>query len=175
MNKSLSISKASIYLVLLIVALIIYVFVYFMPARSQLNMLQSEIALFNAESATYQKYLADPSALEADIDVVQAEIDRMNAEEYTNDSSVSFELSSAIQRYRLSVSAVTLGNPTTIDEYRALPINLTLTGDYDNIVDFIAYFENNQEGSYRAQGATVTISGSSAAATLLIYLCTPNV
>ena len=79
MNKKFSVSKTSIYLILLIVVLIIYVFVYFIPAQSQLSMLRSEIALYNAETAVYRQYLNDPSPLEADIADIQAEIYRMNS------------------------------------------------------------------------------------------------
>ena len=98
----------------------------------------------------------------------------MHAEDYTNDSSVSFEISGAIQRYRLSVSSVTLDNPTTINGYRALPINVAVSGELENLLSFISHFEDNEEGAYLAQGATIQISGNRASATLLFYLCTPK-
>ena len=172
--KNLSISKTTIYLVLLVVALIVYVFAYFLPAQREMAMIQTDISVFNAETAVYRQYLADPSTLEADIEAIQAEINRMHAEDYTNDSSVSFEISGAIQRYRLSVSSVTLSNPTSINGYRALPINVSVSGDLNNLLGFISHFEDNTEGAYLAQGASIQISGTRATATLLIYLCSPK-
>ena len=172
--KKFPISKTTIYLVLLVIVLIVYIFAYFMPAQQEIGLMKSEIAVYNAETAVYRQYLEDPSVLEADIAAIQAEIDRMHAEDYTNDSSVSFEISGAIQRYRLSVSSVTLDNPTTINGYRALPINVAVSGELENLLNYISHFEDNEEGAYLAQGATIQISGNRASATLLFYLCTPK-
>lgn len=175
MNKKFSISKTGIYLLLLVLAIAVYAFAYFIPAQNNMTMIRSEIALHTAETAVFNQYLDDTSALEADIDTILAEIDRLHAEEYTNESDVSFKISSAIQQHRLAVSSVALNNATVVDGNRALPISVEVSGNLENLLEFISYFENNEEGSYRAQGATVAISGSKATATLLIYLCTPSV
>jgi predicted PurR-regulated permease PerM len=175
MNKKFPISKTSIYLILLIVALIIYVFTYFIPVQSQINTLRTEIRLFDVETNIYRQYLEDPSPLEADIAAIQAEIDRMNAEDYTNDSTVSFDIGNAIQRYGVSLSSVSLSDATTFEGNRILPIYLELSGDWDNILKFIAYFETNQDGSYLVRESSFVIAANNVTAKLVIYLCTPNV
>jgi len=175
MNKKFSLSKTSIYLILLVLALIVYVFVYFIPAQSELAMLRSEIALYNAETAIYRQYLDDPSPLEADIADIQAEIARMNTEDYTNDSTVSFEIGTAIQRFKISLVSVTLDTVTEIDGMRALPICLKMNGEMDNLMKFIRYFENDEDGSYLVRGTAFEVAGNTINASMVIYLCTPNV
>lgn len=175
MNKNFSLSKTTVYLLLLIVALLIYVFVYFMPAQSQLALLRSEISLFNVETATYREYLQDSSPLEADIQAIQDEIDRMNAEDYTNDSTVSFEIGDAIQRYKVSLVSINIESPSVQDDYRILPINLQMTGDMENLQKFISHFENNEDGSYLVHGTAFEIAANTTELSMVIYLCTPNV
>ncbi len=174
MKSKFSLSKVTIVMLLLMVALIVYAFVYFVPAQSLLTQLRAEIAVNNTESAIYRQYLEDVSPLEADIEVIQKEIDQLNAEGYTNDSTVSFKISDAIQQYKISLSSVSLEEVTTFKEHRALPINLTMTGELENILKFIEHFENDQDGSYLVSGSVIEISGTTTTATLVIYLCTPN-
>ena len=175
MNKKFSLSKTALYLILLMVVLIVYVFVYFIPAQSQMAMLRSEISLYSVEAATYRQYLEDPSLLEADIQAVEDEIQKLYAEGYTNDSNVSFEISTAVQRYNISLSSVSLKETTIFEDHKVLPITLTMTGSLEAIQEFIAYFETNQDGSYLVRSASINISGNVTSASLLIYLCTPNV
>lgn len=175
MKKNVSLSKFTVVMLILLVAVIVYVFVYFVPAQSTAAMLQSEIALFNAESSIYKEYVADVSPLEADIADLQNQIDELNATGYINDSTVSFKISDAIQRYKISLTSVTLEAATTYKEHRALPINLTISGELDNILKFIEYFENNTEGSYLVRASAIEIAGNTTNASLVIYLCTPNV
>lgn len=175
MNNKFSVSKTTIYLVLLIVALIAYVFVYFMPAQSQMTMLRSDITLFNAETAIYRQYLEDPAPLEADIAAIQAEIDRMHAEDYTNDSTVSFVIGDAIQRYKISLVSISLDAVTEFEGYRVLPINLSMTGETKDLLKFISHFENDQDGSYLVRGTSFEITANTTEASMVIYLCTPNV
>lgn len=175
MNKKFSVSKTSIYLILLIVVLIIYVFVYFIPAQSQLSMLRSEIALYNAETAVYRQYLNDPSPLEADIADIQAEIYRMNSEDYTNDSTVSFVIGDAIQRYKISLTSITIEEEMEFEGNQVLPINLTMTGEMNDLLKFIKHFETNQDGSYLVRGTSFEIAANTTEASMVIYLCTPNV
>ena len=173
--KKLSVSKATIYLVLLFIALIVYVFVYFVPTQSQMTALQSEIALYNAETAIYRQYLEDSTPLEADIATIQAEIDRMHDEDYTNDSTVSFEIGNAVQRYKVSLVSVSVDSATEINGYRALPITLTVTGDMNNLIKFIKYFENDMDGSYLVSSTNFEVAGAKIDASMVIHLCTPNV
>ena len=175
MNKKFSLSKTSIYLILLVVALVVYVLVYFIPVQSQLTAIKSDIALYNAETAIYRQYLEDSSPLEADIQAIRDEIARMNTEDYTNDSTVSFVIGDAIQRYKISLVSISIDKVTVLDGYRALPINLTMTGNMENIQKFISHFENNQDGSYLVHGTSFEVYSSYVTASMVIYLCTPNV
>ena len=174
MKKKFTFSAVTIFMLVLMAVLIVYCFAYMLPARTEMTTLQADLTLSNAQTAMYQDYLADPSPLEADIAAIQAEIDRINAEDYTNDSTVSLVISDAIQRYRISLSSVSLDAVTTIDDHRALPIHLTMTGDMADILQFIEHFENNEDGSYLVQGAALETNGTTTTANLLIYLCTPN-
>lgn len=175
MKKNLSLSKTAVYLILLVVVLLVYVFVYFMPAQSQMAAIRSEISVFNAETAVYREYLQDPSPLEADIQAIQDEIDRMNAEDYINDSTVSFEIGDAIQRYKINLVSINIDNVTEQNGYRILPINLSMTGDMNDLQKFITHFENDEDGSYMVHGTSFEITANTTAASMVIYLCTPNV
>lgn len=174
MNKKFALSKVTVVMLLLLVACLIYVFAYFMPAQNTATMLRSETALFTAESSVYRQYIDDVTPLEADIKELQKQIDELNATGYINDSTVSFKISDAIQRYKIALTAVTLESVTTFEVHRALPINLTISGELDNILKFIEYFENNTEGSYLVRGSYIEIAGNTTNANLVIYLCTPN-
>lgn len=175
MNKKFALSKVTTVMLILLVAVLIYVFGYFTTAQSTASMLRSEIALHNTETSIYQEYLADPSPLEADIQALQQQIDEMKTTAYTNDSNVSFKISDAIQRYRISLASVSLESATTYKEHRALPITLNISGELEDILKFIEYFENNQEGSYLVRGSSIEVAGNTTNASLVIYLCTPNV
>ena len=175
MNKKFAFSKVTIYLLLLIVVLIAYAFLYFIPAQSQLTMIRSDMALYRAETEIYRQYLTDVSPLEADIKAIQDSIDELNATAYTNDTNVNLAISEATQRYRISLSSVTVGDETIIDGNSALPIILKVSGDTDRIVDFIRYFEDNKHGSYLVLNSSVEFASTTTSANLVIYLCTPNV
>lgn len=174
MNKKFSLSKSTIVALLILVVLVVYCFVFMVPSQTELTAKRAELAVANAESALYKQYLTDLSPLEADIDAIQAEIDTLHAEGYINNSNVSFEISDAIQRYQVSVSSVSLENETTFEDHRALPINITMNGELGNIQKFIAHFENDQTGSYLVRGTNLEIAGNTVTASLVIYLCTPN-
>lgn len=158
----------------LLLVLVVYFFVYLMPAQNDLTRMQTEISLANAQAAMYETYLSDTSPLEADIAAIQAEIDELNNTGYTNDSTVSLVISDAIQRYSVSLSSIALNSVTTYEDYRALPINLTVSGSMENILQFISHFENNKDGSYLVRSASMSTNGTVTNANLLIYLCTPN-
>lgn len=172
--KKFSISTSTIFLVVLLLALAVYWFTYFVPAQSEMSLLRSETSLYNAESAVYRQYLTDSSPLEAEIEAVQKEIDELNSTGYINDSTVSFKISDAIQRYGVSLSSITLSDVTTFEGYRVLPINLTLKGQLPDVLNFIQHFENNQEGSYLVRGSTLEVAGNMVNVNLVIFLCTPN-
>lgn len=173
--KNLKMSKSAIAIVLMLVALAVYCFVYMMPAQTELIAMQAEMSVANVQANAYRQYLNDLSPLEADIAAIQAEIDELNAEGYINDSTVSFEISSAIQKCQVALSSVSLQTPTTYEDHRVLPINLTMSGDLENILKFISLFENDEEGSYLVRSTSIDMAGKTANATMVVYLCTPNV
>lgn len=175
MKKKITLTPATFVVLGLLVVLVVYFFAFFTPAQAELATLRADISLANAQSATYQQYLTDSSSLEADIAAIQAEIDELNETGYTNDSNVSLVISDAIQRYRISLTSVSLDSVTTYEEHRALPINLTMSGDMNDILKFISHFENNEDGSYLVRAASMQTNGTTTTANLLIYLCTPNV
>lgn len=175
MNKSFSMSKVTIVMLLLLVAMVVYCFVYFLPAQTTMSCLNADIAVYNAESSIYREYLTDHSPLEADIESIQAQIDQLNSEAYTNDANVSFEISNAVQRYQISLAAVSIQNVGEFEDYRVLPITLSVSGEMDNLLKFIKHFENNQDGSYLVRGSKFTINGNKISASIDIFLCTPNV
>ena len=77
--------------------------------------------------------------------------------------------------FRIELSSVSLEPVTTFQDYRVLPINLTVSGDFDDMIQIIRHFENDTEGSYMVRGSSVEFSGTTANMNLVIYLCTPNV
>lgn len=174
MKRTITLSKATIYLIVLAVVAIVYLFAFFTPAQADLGVLKSELALFNAQNATYREYLTDSSPLEADIAAIQEQIDELNANGYTNGSTVNFTISDAIQRYQVSLTAVSLDSVTTFENYRVLPINLSMSGSLENILAFIEHFEQDEEGSYMVRGSSIELAGQTANAAVVIYLCTPN-
>ena len=173
MNKKFS--PVTVVLVLLMLVLVGYVFLYFIPAQSEITALNSQIKIANLETATYRQYLTDSSPLEAEIQSIQDEIDRLHAEGYVSDSTVNFDIANAIQLHNVSLTSVSLDSVTTVQGNRALPINLSLTGRLYDVLGLISYFENNQEGSYMIGSTSIRISGQSAISSVVIYLCTPNV
>lgn len=174
MNKKFSLSKPILIALAILVVLAVYCFAFMVPGQTELTAKRAELSVANAESALYRQYLTDLSPLESDIEAIQAEIDKLHAEGYINDSNVSFEISDAIQRYRVSVSSVSLETVTTFEGHRALPINIAMTGELENILKFIEHFENDEEGSYLVRGTTLEIAGNRVTTTMVIYLCTPD-
>lgn len=173
MNKKFS--PITVVLVLLMLVLVGYVFLYFIPAQSEITSLNSQIKVANMETATYRQYLTDSSPLEAEIQSIQDQIDLLHEDGYVNDSTVSFDISNAIQLHNINLTSVSLGNVTTVQGNRALPINLSLNGTLYDVLNLISYFENNEEGSYMVGSTSIRISGQSAITSVVIYLCTPNV
>ncbi len=169
------ISLVTIVMILLVVVVGVYYFTYFVPAQTEMTQIQAEIALNNAQAALYEEYITDTSELEAEIAAIQAEIDELYATGSVNQTNVSLVISDAIQRYRISLTAVSLGTETTYEEHKALPINLSIVGKTTDITDFIAHFEEDTAGSYLVRSSSLEINGTDTTASLLIYLLMPNV
>lgn len=173
--KKVQFSPVLIAVFLIVVVLVAYYAIYFVPAQAELVSAQGEITVLRMQADTYRPYLDDISPIEADIAKVADEIEQMHRDGYVNATNVSMVISDAIQRFGISLSSISLGKETKIDNCRALPINLSIAGTFDNVVEFVSYFENNTEGSYLAQGCTVSMTAKGCEASLVLYLCTPSV
>jgi len=159
----------------MLLAVALSYFLAFVPGQQSRATMQSEAAALEAEVALYDEYIADPSVIEADIAALQAEIDTIHAESYVNANTVGLVVSDAIQRFQVDLTSFTLGSETTIGESKALPMNLSVEGTTQNILDFIAYFENDDEGSYVVHAASMEMNGKECSAQVVIHLCTPAV
>ena len=137
-------------------------------------MLQSDIAINTAEADIYRPYLGDVSEIEEQIAAIEEEIAQLHAEGYVNESNVSLIISQAVQEYKITLTSVSLRSTNTVDGHKALPINISLSGSLENVVRFIAHFEQDPVGSYLIHAASVEMSGSAARTTIVLYLCTPN-
>lgn len=173
MKKKTSISLFPAVSLVLLVVLALYFFLYLRPARQQMALIQAQTQLYEAQAALYQPYLSDQSALEQEMADSQAKMDDLHQNGYTNDSSVSPIISEAIQRFQVTLNAITLEDPTTIGGNRALPIKLTISGPLDSTLDFISYFETNQDGSYLVYAAVTEQNGDACTTNLVMYLCSP--
>ena len=175
MKTKSKISLFSVVLILVVVALVLYYVMYFAPAQTGRNQLNAEVALNNAQAALCGAYLADHTPLEEGIAAVEAEIADLRENAFTNERSVNLVVSKAIQEYKVELTAMTVDAATTMNDNAALPIHLTFTGKVDDVLNFIAFFENNTDGSYLINGATMKVVDDEANATVTMYLCTPAV
>lgn len=175
MKSKKKFSSVTVVLLLMIVIAAVYYFLFFVPGQSELNSIRSETAVHTAEASVYESYLNDTAALEEEIAQVQEELDDLRANGYVNDSTVSLLIGNAIQRYNVSLTSMSLTEETTIADFRALPINVVVSGNFDDILDFIAHFENDTQGSYLVHAASLKTNGDLTTADIVIYLCTPAI
>ena len=173
MKKKLPISPVAVFFLVVLLVLVIYCLYYLFPTRNEMNAISADIAINNAEANMYRPYVEDTSELEAQIAAIEEEIAQLHKDGYVNESSVSLTIAKAVQEYSISLNSVSLGNTTTIDGHRALPINISMSGSLENVLRFISHFENDTEGSYIVRASSIQISGSSAKTTVVLYLCTP--
>lgn len=174
MNKKLSLSKFTIAMLAIMVIALVYCFVYLIPVQDELNTLRMDLSVAKAEAGVYSEHINDTSALLADIDAAQQEIAELHANGYINDSNVSFVIGDAIQRYHVSLTSVNLEKVTKFEGYRVLPVKLVMTGELDNVLDFISFFENDDEGSYMVRGTSFEMANNTVKASIVIFLCTPD-
>ena len=174
MKSKKKFSLVSIVLLVMIAITAVYYFVFFVPGQTELQMIKADTMVYTAEASIYESYINDPSELEADIAQAQTELDDLWANGFTNDSTVSLVIGDAIQRYSVNLTSMSLGEETIIEEFRALPINVAISGDFNNITDFISHFENNSEGSYLVHAAALETNGNLTTANIVIYLITPS-
>lgn len=170
-----SFSFVTIVLIVMMAVLLFYCFAYFIPAQRDMTEIRAQISVHNAETAVYRKYVDDVTPLEEDIAAIQAEIDELHKSGYVNDSTVGMVINEAIQRYNISIKSISLGEKTTVDGWKTLPIHLNFTGTYESVLAFISHFENNTDGSYMVRGATLSVTNNNCSGAIVIYLCTPSV
>ena len=165
-----------IVLMMLVILLVVAVYgvAYFLPAQEQMTVLRNEIAIYDAESRIFQEYLVDASPLENEIQAAKDEIAKIHAEGYVNESTVNFEINDALRDCNVSLTAISLGQVTSHEGFRALPINLSVKGTREHITNLVRHFEDNEEGSYLVRGVQMSIAGEDVTASLVIYLLTPN-
>lgn len=173
MKKKSPISLFPAVCLLLLVVILLYFFLYFQPTRLSMTSMQAETTLFKTEASMYAPHLNDHSQLEAQIADSEDRIANLHKTGYTNDSSVSLVIGEAIQRFNVTLNAINLDDPTTVDEHRALPIYLTLTGTLNDTLSFIEFFENNQDGSYLVHAVSTSINGETCQTNIVMYLCSP--
>ena len=174
MKKKLPLSGFTMVMLAVLAAALVYCFIYLIPVQNDMNALRGEIAVAAAEADIYGQYIADPESLLADIEAAEQEIAQLHANGYINDSNVSFRIGDAIQRYHVSLTSVTLQEVMGFDGNRVLPINVVMTGELQNVLDFISYFENDDEGSYLVRGSSIEMAANTAKVSLTIFLCTPD-
>ena len=175
MKSKKKFSLVSIVLLIMIAIAAVYYFVFFVPGQTELQLIEADTMVYTAEAALYEPYIDDSSELEADIAQAQAELDDLWANGFTNDSTASLVIGDAIQRYNVSLTSLSLSKETMIDDYRALPINVVIAGDFHDVVNFISHFENHSEGSYLVYAASLSVSGNTTTANIVIHLCTPAI
>lgn len=173
-NKKLPISPVMLVLLVWLVVLGIYAFTYYIPSQPEMKLLNADVAQKRAEVQALEDYLKDPAPLKQDIAKLKKEIDEVKSS-FVNDGNVNMVISSAIQRYEISLNSVTLSSPTTYKGMRALPINLQLHGSTEHILQFIESFEKNENGSFVVNNVSFSVNSYSTEATMVLYLCTPAV
>lgn len=173
-NQKLPISPVMAVLLVWLVVLAVYAFAYYIPAQAEMNQLNADVAVMRTEADAMEQYLTDSSSLKKEIEALKKEIDKIK-DEYVNDANVNMVISDAIQRFEISLSSVTLDSVTTYNGMRALPINLSLHGTTENILQFIDFFENSEDGSFVVRGVSLDVNAYSTDANIVLYLCTPAV
>ena len=173
-NQKPPVSPVTLVLLAWVVVLAVYAFAYYIPAQAEMKLLNADVAIMRTEAEALDQYLTNSNQLKKEIEALEKEIDKINGE-YVNDANVNMVISDAIQRYEISLSSVTLDSVTTYEGLRALPINLSLHGTTEHILQFIEHFEKSEDGSYVVRGVSLDVNAYSTDASMVLYLCTPAV
>lgn len=174
MKKKFPISLFPMTCLIVGIALALYAYLYFFPARQEAATIESEIKLHEVEQQIYAPYVNDHSPIEQDIAAAEAEIERLHREGYVTESEVSLILGEAILKHNVTLNELSIGNSTTYKGYQALPIRMELTGQQSDILGFMSAFENDTEGSYIIQAASMNLGSGHCTASVTMYLCTPQ-
>lgn len=175
MKTKSKISLFSVVLIVVVIALVLYYVTYFAPAQNEKNQTQAELALYNAQAALCGAYLTDHTPLEEGIAAAEAEIAELHATAYTNQSSVNLVINKAIQQHAVELTSLQVEATAELDGKNVLPLQMTLNGSLQNVLNFLAFFENNTDGSYLVNGVNMELSGGNCVANVTMYLCTPAV
>ena len=161
-------------LLLLTATTLVYAAVFYPSARRQLTSLQAEIRLTESRAQLYAAYVQDASALEQEIEQLQETIDQMRSDANSDEFRVSFAISDAVKTYGVSMLSLSLGKPVSYQESRALPVHLSVRGSTENVLQFVRHFETTTEASYVLRGVTLDISAQRTDASLVLYVCVPE-
>ena len=175
MKTKSKISLFSVVLILVVVALMLYYVMYFAPAQTERNQLNAEVALNNAQAALCGAYLADHTPLEEGIAAVEAEIEELHTTAYTNEASVNLVISKAIQQHAVELTSMQVEISKEVEGRKVLPIQMSVNGSLQNVMNFIGFFENDTAGSYLVNSVNTEISNGNCIANVTMYLCTPAV
>lgn len=174
MKKKFPISIFPMTCVIVGIALALYCYLYFVPARQEAALIESEISLHEVEQKLYEPYVNDHSPIEQDIAAAEDAIEQLHKDGYVNQGEVSLIIGEAILKHNVTLTSLTIGEETTYqEEYAALPIRMDLVGQQDDLLAFMAAFENDEEGSYIVQAAAMEVDARQCAASVTMYLCTP--
>lgn len=175
MKKKFPISLFPMTCIVVAVALALYCYLYFIPARQEAMLIESEIKLHEIERSTYTPYLNNHDPIIHDIAVLENEIEALHRNGYVDESEVSLILGEAILQYHVTLNNLSIGQPTTYKECSALPIQMSIYGTQNDILSFVSYFENDTEGSYIVQSISMDLDEQNeCSASVTMYLCTPQ-
>ena len=174
MKKKFPISLFPMTCVIVGIALALYCYLYFVPARQEAVVIENEIRTYEMEQQVYAPYVGDHSSIDADIAAAKAEIERLHKEGYVTEGEVSLILGEAILEHNVTLNELSIGNSTTYKGYQALPLRMELSGSQEELLDFMSAFENDEEGSYIIQAASMSLGSSRCTASVTMYLCTPG-
>ena len=174
MKKKFPISLFPMTCLIVGIALALYAYLYFFPARQEAALIESEIKLHEVDQQIYAPYVNDHSSIEQDIADAKAEIERLHKEGYVNEGQVSLILGEAILKHQVTLNELSIGNSTTYQGYQALPLRMELSGTQDALLGFMSAFENDEEGSYIIQAASMSLGSGRCTASVTMYLCTPG-
>lgn len=161
-------------LLLLVIAVIIYAVAFLPSAHRQLTALQAEIRLMEGQVRLYEAYTQDPSALEQEVRQLHKNIEHIREETNMDEFRISFAISDAVKAYDVSLLSLSLGNATSYQTSRALPIQLTVRGSTENVLQFIHHFETTTEACYVLRGVSLDMAAEDTDANLVLYVCTPE-
>ena len=173
MKKKFPISIFPMTCVIVGIALALYGYLYFIPARQEAVLIESEISLSEVEQKSYAPYVNDHGPLEQDIADAKAAIEQLHKDGYVNQSEVSLIIGEAILKHNVTLNNLSIGSTTSYKGYEALPLRMELSGQQEDLLAFMSAFENDQEGSYIVQAASMNLGSGRCSASVTMYLCTP--